>query len=273
MSADTPRSRIDWNGEGNEREVGRILKSRNLIRKAATPVAIGFVGLALVGALAAGPLTRSLTASDAPTVEVTSVQTASVTPAAIEAPVAQPAAAIEPAADPAPGTTTAARMTSATESPGLAANDPRWSADALAVDEDKLAELKKAVDETVAAAEIASAMGSDGTDGLFTSTIPAQAAGFAPERPATPARERSAFDAALNGQEEARPEPAVATASDLQPAKATQYVNMRSAPADDASVLAVVPANAAIEAETDCRWCEVNYDGQKGYIFQSFIAR
>lgn len=274
MSADTPRSRIDWNGEGNEREVGRILKSRNLIRKAATPAAIGFVGLALVGALAAGPVMRSLTATDAPTVEVASVRTASVTPTTTETPVAQPTpAAMEPVADAAPVTSTAARMTSATASPGLAANDPRWSADALAVDEDKLAELKKAVDETVAAAEIASAMGSDGTDGLFTSTIPAQAAGFAPERPATSARERSAFDAALNSREEAQPEPAVATASDLQPAKATQYVNMRSAPADDASVLAVVPANAAIEAETDCRWCEVNYDGQKGYIFQSFIAR
>lgn len=268
MSADTPHSRIDWNGEGNAPTTGRILKPRNLMRKAAAPAAIGLVGLALVGALAVGPFTRSLTTPDAGT-EVASVQVASAT---TEADSAQPAAVAEPVAAVAPGASTAARMTGQQASAGLAANDPRWSADALAVDESNLAELKKAVDETVAAVEIASAMGSDGTDVLFTSTIPAQAAGFAPERPVTSSRERSAFDAALSGASaEVAAEPAVA--SGLETAKATQYVNMRSAPADDASVVTVVPANATIEAETDCRWCEVSYDGQKGYIFQSFITR
>lgn len=268
MSADTPRRRIDWNGEENEQEIGRILKPRNLIRKAAAPAAIGLVGLALVGALAIGPVTRSLTTPAADTAQ-------RAAPEAVDAGNAQPvieaAADIEPAsANTTAGIATAARMAAPDMSAGLAANDPRWSADALAVDEEKLAELKKAVDETVAAVEIASALGS--SDALYTSTIPAQAAGFAPERPVVSARERSAFDAALSGTPtDAEAEPDVA--SDLQPAKANQYVNMRAAPADDASVITVVPANAAIEAETDCRWCEVSYDGQKGYIFQSFIAR
>lgn len=140
----------------------------------------------------------------------------------------------------------------------------------MAVDEDKMAALKRAIDETVAAAEIATAMGNG--EGLTTSGIPSSAAGFAPERPVLTS-ERSAFDAALVSEDEQiQAQPAVAS-SDLSPAKATQYVNMRAAPADDATVLTVVPANATIEAETDCRWCEVTYNGKTGYIFQSFIAR
>src|SRR6185312_11708028 len=109
MSADTPRSRIDWNGEGNEHEIGRILKPRHLMRKAAAPAAIGLVGLALIGALAVGPVTRSLTAPDAGTVEVASLQTASTTPAVLETATTQSVA--EPVATVAPVSSTAARMT------------------------------------------------------------------------------------------------------------------------------------------------------------------
>lgn len=263
MSEDTPRRRIDWDGEGIDPQVNRILMRGNLLRRALVPATFGLVGLALVGALAAGPLTRHLMATDDD-----AVQAASVAEEAADVDVAA-----ERTAEPAPveiaaKAATAARIAGAQQSVGLAANDPRWSADALTVDESKLAELKKAVDETVAAAEIAGAMESD--EVLYTSTIPAHATGFAPTGAA---RERNAFDAALSGasaeEEEAEPE----VASNLQPATTAQYVNMRAGPADDADVITVVPANAAIEAETDCRWCEVSYNGQKGYIFQSFITR
>lgn len=56
-----------------------------------------------------------------------------------------------------------------------------------------------------------------------------------------------------------------------RPAIATRYVNLRAAPNDDADVLLVVPALAEIEAQDDCRWCEVTYDGRVGYLFTSFI--
>lgn len=277
MSTDNPRPRIDWNGEGQDQGAAPVLKSRSLLRKASVPAAIGLAGLALVGALAAGPLMRGMTGADTAMTDAVAetVETASLV---------QPAAAEEPAA-PAPATTAAEPMRktvaattttqpkkpAATQSAGLAADDPRWNPEALSVDEDKLTALKQAVDETVAAAEIAGAMGN--TEGLTTSGIPTTAAGFAPSRPALPSSERSAFDAALVTEDEkVEAEPAVAS-SDLSPAKANQYVNMRAAPEDGAAVLAVVPANATIEAETDCRWCEVSYKGQKGYIFQSFITR
>ena len=265
MSEDTPRRRIDWNGEGIDPQISRILKRGNLLRRAVVPATGGLVGLALLGALAAGPLTRLLMTTGDEAVEVPYLadETTDTPEAEVMA-----SEAVDPApAEAATEAPTAARMTAAEQSVGLSASDPRWSADALAVDENKLAELKKAVDETVAAAEIASAMGSD--EALYTSTIPAHATGFAPTGAA---RERSVFDAALSGapaEDEAEPE----VASNLEPATAAQYVNMRSGPADDANIVTVVPANASIEAETDCRWCEVSYNGQKGYIFQSFIAR
>ncbi|MCO6388212.1 SH3 domain-containing protein [Aliihoeflea sp. 40Bstr573] len=279
MSTDNPRRRIDWNGEGLDQGAAPVLKSRSLLRKASVPAAIGLAGLALVGALAAGPLIRSMASSDTATnaLVAETVDTAALAqpePAEETAIADAPAlAAAEPArtAAPEPTATTQSKISAPTQSAGLAADDPRWSAEALSVDEDKLTALKQAVDETVAAAEIAGAMGN--IEGLTTSGIPATAAGFAPSRPASPASERSAFDAALVTEDEkVEAEPVVAS-SNLSPAKATQYVNMRAAPEDGAAVLTVVPANASIEAETDCRWCEVSYKGQKGYIFQSFITR
>ncbi|GAA2859024.1 hypothetical protein GGQ99_002499 [Aminobacter niigataensis] len=60
---------------------------------------------------------------------------------------------------------------------------------------------------------------------------------------------------------------------DLSPAKAAKYANLRDGPADEAKVIVVVPANAAIEAETGCNWCTVVYNGQRGYMFKSLIRR
>ncbi|WP_162244915.1 SH3 domain-containing protein [Aminobacter sp. DSM 101952] len=60
---------------------------------------------------------------------------------------------------------------------------------------------------------------------------------------------------------------------ELSPAKAAKYANLRDGPADEANVIVVVPANAAIEAETSCNWCTVVYNGQRGYMFKSLIRR
>ncbi|MBT1157737.1 SH3 domain-containing protein [Aminobacter anthyllidis] len=60
---------------------------------------------------------------------------------------------------------------------------------------------------------------------------------------------------------------------DMSPAKAAKYANLRDGPADEAKVIVVVPANAAIEAETGCNWCTVVYNGQRGYMFKSLIRR
>ncbi|MEO5323859.1 SH3 domain-containing protein [Mesorhizobium sp. CC13] len=67
--------------------------------------------------------------------------------------------------------------------------------------------------------------------------------------------------------------PADGPLPDLQPAKVVKYANLRDGPADEAKVIAVVPANAAIEAETGCNWCTVVYKDQRGYMYKSLIRR
>lgn len=77
---------------------------------------------------------------------------------------------------------------------------------------------------------------------------------------------------------EAAAEPAAAVPSQIpspQMASATisRYVNLRSGPADEAGVILVVPAGAKVQAESGCEWCVVSYNGQRGYIYKSFLRR
>jgi len=57
----------------------------------------------------------------------------------------------------------------------------------------------------------------------------------------------------------------------LKAARLTRYVNLREGPADESRVIAVLPTDADVDAEGDCGWCLVVYDGQRGYIYKSFI--
>ena len=56
------------------------------------------------------------------------------------------------------------------------------------------------------------------------------------------------------------------------PATTTKWVNMRAGPSDDAEVLEVVPALAAIEAQSGCDWCAVSHEGREGYIYKTFLS-
>lgn len=62
-----------------------------------------------------------------------------------------------------------------------------------------------------------------------------------------------------------------AAASGLKPAVVRDAVNFRAAPDSKSEVLSVLPANTRIEAQTDCGWCEVAYQGQRGFVYKSFI--
>ena len=53
--------------------------------------------------------------------------------------------------------------------------------------------------------------------------------------------------------------------------RATKWVNMRARRSSKSKVLAIVPQNAKLVAETNCRWCRVVYGNKKGYIYNTFI--
>lgn len=48
-------------------------------------------------------------------------------------------------------------------------------------------------------------------------------------------------------------------------------VNMRAAPQKGAKVMGVVPRNASVQLGTCSQWCEIEYNGQKGYVYRSYI--
>ncbi|MCP4382045.1 MAG: SH3 domain-containing protein [Hyphomicrobiales bacterium] len=50
-------------------------------------------------------------------------------------------------------------------------------------------------------------------------------------------------------------------------------VNMRSAPDNDASVVAVVPAGTSVQIQSCTFWCTVVANGQRGYIYRKFVGR
>ena len=56
-------------------------------------------------------------------------------------------------------------------------------------------------------------------------------------------------------------------------AKVTKHVNLRSRPEDKSKVLTVVPARASVNVLSCKSWCEVEYDGQKGFIYKRFIGK
>ena len=123
-------------------------------------------------------------------------------------------------------------------------------------------------------------------DNAVTSAIPPALPGagsFAPDVPvaetdeeiaALEARQRQevAEDLGVDPDEAATSSIGSAVTGPLRAAIATKYVNMRNGPSDEAEVLLVVPALAEIEAEEDCNWCAVTYDGKAGFIYKTFIS-
>jgi hypothetical protein len=75
--------------------------------------------------------------------------------------------------------------------------------------------------------------------------------------------------------------PSVATADPVAEAEAISgegrtetvntHVNMRSEPDNDAAVVAVVPAEKQVQIVSCDYWCEVVFEGQRGWIYKSFV--
>ncbi len=77
----------------------------------------------------------------------------------------------------------------------------------------------------------------------------------------------------VDGQAATAPQSGAQPLPPLTTARVTKYVNLRDGPADEAKVVAVIPANAEIKVETGCQWCLVVHNGQRGYIYKTFIKR
>jgi hypothetical protein len=55
-------------------------------------------------------------------------------------------------------------------------------------------------------------------------------------------------------------------------ARVTAAVNMRSAPKKGAGVLGVVPAGSNVKVLSCDGWCQISYNGRKGWVYKNFLA-
>jgi len=55
-------------------------------------------------------------------------------------------------------------------------------------------------------------------------------------------------------------------------ARVTSAVNMRSAPKKGAGVLGVVPAGSNVKVLSCDGWCQISFNGRKGWVYKSFLA-
>ncbi len=75
----------------------------------------------------------------------------------------------------------------------------------------------------------------------------------------------------------ARPDDVVATAEAEadspggRQVRVRSAVNLRSRPADEASVLAVVPANSKVSLLGCKSWCEIVFENRRGFVYKNFV--
>ena len=140
----------------------------------------------------------------------------------------------------------------------LGADDPRWSNDAP---------VRKDVAQERPAAALSAALG-NADIAEDKADVVALEERMNPEQPA------SAY-ASEDEDEPIEPvrisAPSFAT-GDLVAAKSTKWVNMRASNDMSAEKLLVVPRDAEIRADPNCRhWCRVVHDGRLGYVYRTFI--
>lgn len=97
-----------------------------------------------------------------------------------------------------------------------------------------------------------------------------EASGMSPETPAPNASDDQTVDAPQD-QVDRNEQTAAVQQPALKPARVVSWVDMRSRPRDGASTIMVVPAEARVQAETNCGWCAVEYEGKRGFIYKKFL--
>lgn len=171
-------------------------------------------------------------------VQPTKVRTVSI-PAAPPAAVAAPAEAVDPDA--------------------LGHDDPRWGPAKLAAEAKAKAArvaVQTAKEPPLAFAEPEAGSPEPNDDGDQTAAIPPTVIVPKP----------------LAGQDDADPEPsAVDTDTSARTVTIARAVNMRSSPRSGSKVIRVVPAGVNVGLYSCKGWCEITYQGSRGFIYKSFL--
>lgn len=243
--------------------------SHLVIAAVGTAALLGVAGIALWLALPASD--RQAIASTQQNVPTFPVKTTKIAPvAATAAAVAAPQAARKGDAVSSTVAAGGAAM------PPLSANDPRWTAaqsnsDPAATPSDQAPAEQAAAKPSDAAAFEEPAAQSDATTQLSKAAAPAndddaETAAIPTPKPQLPDEQSSA--ATNDTQAKAKPQKVAAAAGT---GRILRAVTMRSGPQKNAAAMGTVPAKSSVQVVSCKKWCQIVYNGKRGWIYKSYI--
>ncbi|MER8482530.1 SH3 domain-containing protein [Mesorhizobium sp. M1322] len=157
------------------------------------------------------------------------------------------------------------------EIPALAPNDPRWTGSEPKTTSGQMAgQAEKTADKPSAAAAFSdpaaktkvaallskvAAPNNTAPDGAQTAAIPSPK----PEEPA----------ATQTDGTQAKVEAKKASAADT--GRILRAVTMRTGPKNNAAAIVTVPAKTSVQVMGCKKWCEIVYNGKRGWIYRSFV--
>ncbi|MER8745248.1 SH3 domain-containing protein [Mesorhizobium sp. M1004] len=160
--------------------------------------------------------------------------------------------------------------------PPLSANDPRWTAaqsnsDPAATPSDQVPTEQAAAKPSDAAAFEEPAAQGDATTQLSKVAAPAndddaETAAIPTPKPQLPDEQSSA--ATNDTQAKAKPQKVAAAAGT---GRILRTVTMRSGPQKNAAAMGTVPAKSSVQVVSCKKWCQIVYNGKRGWIYKSYI--
>jgi hypothetical protein len=241
--------------------------SHLVIAAVGTAALLGVAAVALWLALPAND--RQASASPQQTVPTIPVKTTKVAP-----PAAKVAAVVPPPASrkgDAVSRTVAANEAAVS---ALASNDPRWTGpDSKTASGPEATSPDQAASQPTQEEKPSSAFAEPAAQTDATTELSKVAA---PGDPAANANPDGAQTAAIPTPKPELPQPAQANAKPQKVAAAgngrtLRAVTMRSGPKKNAAAIATVPAKTSVQVMSCKQWCEVVYNGKRGWIYKSYI--
>ena len=189
------------------------------------------------------------------------IKTAEIVPAA-----ASTVAAVQQAADKTDVVSTAAIAAEA-EIPALAPNDPRWTPKTKS---GRVAGRAEQAADKPSMAAFADPAAKNKAEALFakvaapgkTATDDAQTAAIPSPKPQLPAATQ---DDGSQVKGEVKDEYAADTGRILR------AVTMRTGPKKNAAAIVTIPAKTSVQVMNCKKWCQIVYNGKRGWIYKSFI--
>ncbi len=242
--------------------------SHLVIAAIGTAALLGVAGIALWLALPASDRQAvASTQQSVPTFPVKTTKIAPVPAAATVAAVAAPQAARKGDAV-SPGVAAGATITA------LAANDPRWTApqsnsEPAATPSDPAATEQAGTKPSDAAAYEEPAAQNDATAQLSKVAAPdpadgAETAAIPTPKPQLP----DAQSSAATDEAKVKPQKVAAAAGT---GRILRAVTMRTGPQKNAAAMGTVPAKSSVQVVSCKQWCQIVYNGKRGWIYKSYI--